>query len=58
MLNIKYFLFQLLQKNEKMFDGTLGKYTSYNYIVYLQGKTKPDHAKPSKHSGTNPQETS
>ena len=42
----KFFLSQLLPKYEKMFDGTLGKYTGSNYTIELKENSKPYHAKP------------
>ena len=37
---------EFLQKYEKIFDGTLGKYTCSNYIIKLKEDAKPYHAKP------------
>ena len=45
-INHKESLLGLLQKCEKMFDGTLGKYTGSNYIIELQEDAKLYHAKP------------
>ena len=42
----KYYLLEIIQKYEKIFDGTLGKYTGSNYTVELQEDAKPCHAKP------------
>ena len=39
-------LLELLQKYEKMFDGTLGKYTGSDYTIELKEDAKPYHAKP------------
>ena len=39
-------LLELLQKYEKMFDGTLGKYTGSDYTIELKEDVKPYHAKP------------
>ena len=39
-------LLELLQKYEKMFDETLGKYTGSDYSLELQENAKPYHAKP------------
>ena len=39
-------LLELLQKYEKMFDGTLGKYTGSDYSIELMEDAKPYHAKP------------
>ena len=49
-------LLELLQKHEKMFDGTLGKNTGSDYTIELKKDTKHYHAKPfpiPKHSRTN-----
>ena len=42
----KNYLLELLQKYEKMFDWTLGKYTGSNYTIELEEDAKPYHAKP------------
>ena len=34
-------LLELLQKYEKKFDGTLGKYTGFNYTIELEENAKP-----------------
>ena len=39
-------LLELLQKYEVMFDGTLGKYTGYNYTIDLKEDAKYCHVKP------------
>ena len=39
-------LLELLQKYEKKFDGTLGKYTGSNYTIELKEDAKSYHAKP------------
>ena len=39
-------LLELLQKYEKMFDGTLGKYTGSDSTIELQEDAKPYYAKP------------
>ena len=39
-------LLELLQKYEKMFDGTLGKYTDSDYSIELKEDSKPYHAEP------------
>ena len=47
---------ELLQKYKKIFDGSLGKYTSSDYTIELKENAKPYHAKPfpiPKHSQTN-----
>ena len=38
-------LLELLQKYEKMIDGTLGKYTGSEYRIELKEDAKPCHAK-------------
>ena len=43
---LKKCLLELLQKYEKMFDGTLGKYTGPNYTTEFKKDVKPCHAKP------------
>ena len=40
------FLLELLQKCEKMLDGTLGKYTGSDYTIELKQDAKSYHAKP------------
>ena len=37
----KHSLLELLQKQDKMFDGTLGKYTGPNYTIALKKNAKP-----------------
>ena len=37
---------KLLQKYDKMFDGTFGKYTGSDYIVELKEDGMPCHAMP------------
>ena len=37
----KYSLLELLQKYKKMIDGTLGKYTGFNYTIELKEGAKP-----------------
>ena len=52
---------KLLQKCEKMFDGTLGKYTDSDYTIELTKDAKSYHAKHfliPKDSRTNSQERS
>ena len=52
---------KLLQKNEKVFDGTLGKYTDSDYTIELTKDAKPYYAKHfllPKDSRTNSQERS
>ena len=39
-------LFELLQKHNKMFDGTLEEYTGSDYMMELKEDAKPYHAKP------------
>ena len=39
-------LLELLQKYEKKFDGTLGKYTGSNCTIVIREDAKPYHAKP------------
>ena len=39
-------IIELLQKYEKLFDGTLGKYTGSVYTIELKEDAKPYHAKP------------
>ena len=39
-------LLELLQKYEKMFDGTIGKYAGSDYTIELKVDAKPNHAKP------------
>ena len=39
-------LLELLQKYEKMFERTLGKYTGSDYAIELKEDAKPYHAKP------------
>ena len=39
-------LLELLQKFKKRFDGTLGKYTGYDYTIELKEDVKPYHTKP------------
>ena len=66
--NHKNYLLELLQKYEKMFDGTLGKYTGADYKIQLKEDPKPYTTKGrcralytfsySKHSQTNSQERS
>ena len=54
-------LLKLLLKYEKMFDGTLGKYTDSDYTIKLTKDVKPYHAKYfliPKDSRTNSQERS
>ena len=34
-------MLELLQKYEEIFDGTLGKYTGYDYTIELKEDTKP-----------------
>ena len=46
--NYKKSLLELLQKYEAMIDGTLGKYTGFNYTLELKEDTKPYHAPYSK----------
>ena len=41
----KYSLLELLQKYEKMFEQTLGKYTGSNCTIELSEDAKPYHAK-------------
>ena len=43
---LKNSLFELLQKHEKMFDGTLGKYAGSDYTIAIKEDAKPYHAKP------------
>ena len=55
---------ELLQKYEKMFEGTLGKYRGSNYTIEVKENAKPYHAKPfpipkiHENSQTNSQERS
>ena len=42
----KYSLLELLLKYEKIFDGTLGKYTGPDNNIELKEDAKPYHAKP------------
>ena len=39
-------LMKPLQKHENMLDGTLGKYTSFDYTKELKENAKPYHTKP------------
>ena len=39
-------LLELVHKYEKMFHGTLGRYTGSDYTIELKEDAKPDHAKP------------
>ena len=39
-------LLELLQKYEKLFDRTLGKYTGSDYNIKFKEDAKPYHAKP------------
>ena len=39
-------LLELFQKYEKMFDGTLCKYTGSNYATEVKEDAKPCHTKP------------
>ena len=40
------FLLQLLQKYEKLFDGTLGQYSASDYTIELRKNAKSYHIKP------------
>ena len=42
----KYFLLNLFQKHEEMFDGTLGKYKGSDYTIEVKENAKFYYSKP------------